>query len=81
MFFLNPEIAFKVEKLCGLFSSFHNSENDLIYFSQSLQKKKNYLWAETKHGKFHHKGLIFLESFKKVKTGVYNRTFFMHVNT
>lgn len=38
--FKNPEIAFKVEKLCGLFSSFHNSENDLIYFSQSLQKKK-----------------------------------------
>lgn len=64
--FANPETAFKVENLCGLFFShlFITQKLFNIFFS-NFAKKKNHLWAETKHGKFHHKRLIFWKAARK----------------
>lgn len=38
-----------------------------MFFSNFSEK--NHLWAETKHGKFHHKGLIFWKAVRGLKQG------------
>lgn len=58
----------KWKNCVGFFHLFITQKRFNIFFS-NFTKKKNHLWAETKHGKFHHKGLIFWKAARKWKQG------------
>lgn len=70
----------KWKNCVGFFHLFITQNRFNIFFSNFAKKKKSPLgWNQA--WKISPQRTNFLEGCKKVKTGVYNRTFFMHVNT
>lgn len=72
--------CFESGKIVWAFSFFITQKLFNIFFSNFAKKKKSPLgWNQA--WKVSPQRANFLESCKKMKTVVYNRTFFMHVNT
>lgn len=69
----------KWKNCVGFFHLFITQKRFNIFFSNFTKKKSSLGWNQA--WKISPQRANFLESCKKVKTGVYNRTFFMHVNT